>query len=62
MQYNDLPVGRNIDEILRLVQAFQYSDKNGEVCPAKWKKAGDATMKPDAKDALTVKYFEEANK
>jgi peroxiredoxin 1 len=34
---NDLPVGRSVDEILRLVQAFQFSDKHGEVCPAKWK-------------------------
>jgi len=36
MSINDLPVGRNIDEILRLVKAFQYSDKSGEVCPAQW--------------------------
>ncbi|TNV72335.1 hypothetical protein FGO68_gene10037 [Halteria grandinella] len=43
---NDLPVGRNIDESLRLVQAFQYTDKYGEVCPAQWN-PGDATMKPD---------------
>merc|ERR1739838_145398 len=34
---NDLPVGRSVDETLRLVQAFQYVDKNGEVCPAGWK-------------------------
>jgi len=31
---NDLPVGRNIEEILRLVKAFQYTDEFGEVCPA----------------------------
>lgn len=36
MSINDLPVGRNIDEILRLVKAFQYTDKSGEVCPAHW--------------------------
>merc|ERR1719186_23652 len=30
---NDLPVGRSVDETLRLVQAFQYTDKHGEVCP-----------------------------
>ena len=35
-QFNDLPVGRNVDEVLRLVQAFQHSDKHGEVCPSKW--------------------------
>lgn len=43
---NDLPVGRNIDESFRLVQAFQYTDKYGEVCPAQWN-PGDATLKPD---------------
>jgi len=43
---NDLPVGRSIDETLRLVQAFQYTDKYGEVCPSGWK-PGDLTMHPD---------------
>lgn len=33
---NDLPVGRNIDEIIRLVDALQFTDKHGEVCPAGW--------------------------
>ena len=33
---NDLPVGRSVDETLRLVKAFQYTDKHGEVCPANW--------------------------
>ncbi|KAJ3227415.1 dihydrolipoamide dehydrogenase precursor [Clydaea vesicula] len=45
---NDLPVGRNIDELLRLVEAFQYADKHGEVCPIGWKKGGSTidTKKP----------------
>jgi len=43
---NDLPVGRNVDETLRLVQAFQHTDKHGEVCPSGWK-PGDATMFAD---------------
>ncbi|GFY62197.1 peroxiredoxin 1 [Trichonephila inaurata madagascariensis] len=43
---NDLPVGRSVDETLRLVQALQFTDKNGEVCPAGWK-PGEKTMKPD---------------
>lgn len=30
---NDLPVGRSVDETIRLVQAFQHTDTNGEVCP-----------------------------
>lgn len=38
---NDLPVGRSVDETLRLVQAFQYTDKHGEVCPAGWKPGQD---------------------
>jgi alkyl hydroperoxide reductase subunit AhpC len=36
MQFNDLPVGRSVDEVLRLVKAFQYNEKHGEVCPSKW--------------------------
>lgn len=43
---NDLPVGRSVDEIMRLVQAFQFTDKHGEVCPAGWKPGSD-TIKPD---------------
>lgn len=38
---NDLPVGRSVDETLRLVQAFQYTDEKGEVCPAGWKPGQD---------------------
>ncbi|GLE04577.1 hypothetical protein PINS_up013546 [Pythium insidiosum] len=44
MTVNDLPVGRNVDEILRLVEAFQFVDEHGEVCPANWKK-GDPGIK-----------------
>ena len=33
---NDLPVGRSVDETIRLVKGFQYTDKHGEVCPANW--------------------------
>ena len=40
---NDAPVGRSVDEVLRVVQAFQYVDKHGEVCPAGWV-PGKATM------------------
>jgi alkyl hydroperoxide reductase subunit AhpC len=48
MTINDLPVGRSVDETLRLVKAFQFTDKHGEVCPANWTE-GSATMKPDPK-------------
>jgi alkyl hydroperoxide reductase subunit AhpC len=43
---NDLPVGRNVDEAIRLIQAFQYVEKHGEVCPANWTPGAD-TMKAD---------------
>jgi peroxiredoxin (alkyl hydroperoxide reductase subunit C) len=43
---NDLPVGRSVEETLRVVKAFQFVDAHGEVCPANWK-PGSATMKPD---------------
>ncbi len=56
--FNDPPVGRSVDETLRLVQAFQYFDKNGEVCPANWK-PGQPTMKPTYKDS---RAFFAANK
>ena len=45
---NDLPVGRNPDEYIRLVKAFQFTDAHGEVCPANWK-PGEKSMKPDVK-------------
>jgi alkyl hydroperoxide reductase subunit AhpC len=45
---NNLSVGRSVDETLRLVEAYQYTAKHGEVCPAGWTKGKD-TMKPDPK-------------
>jgi len=51
---NDLPVGRSVDETLRLVQAFQFTDKHGEVCPAGWKPGSD-TIKPGVKESK--EYF-----
>ncbi|CAL4320396.1 Alkyl hydroperoxide reductase C [Buchnera aphidicola (Eriosoma grossulariae)] len=35
---NDLPIGRNIKEILRIIDAVKFHEKNGEVCPANWEK------------------------
>jgi len=43
---NDLPLGRNIDEMLRTVDALTFNQKHGEVCPAGWKD-GDSGMKAD---------------
>jgi peroxiredoxin (alkyl hydroperoxide reductase subunit C) len=39
---NDLPLGRNVDEVLRMVDALQHFEENGEVCPANWSKGKDA--------------------
>lgn len=44
---NDLPLGRNVDEALRVIDALQFHEEHGEVCPANWKKGEDA-MKPTA--------------
>ncbi len=45
---NDLPLGRNIDEMIRMVDAMLFTNEHGEVCPANWKE-GDEAMKPDPK-------------
>ncbi len=44
---NDLPLGRNVDEMLRVVDALQFHEKHGEVCPAGWQKGEDG-MTPTA--------------
>ncbi|MFZ2950438.1 MAG: peroxiredoxin [Desulfuromonadaceae bacterium] len=44
---NDLPLGRNVVEALRMVDAVQFSDTHGEVCPANWQE-GEEAMKPTA--------------
>lgn len=44
---NDLPLGRSVDEALRIVDALQFNEENGEVCPADWEK-GQEGMKADA--------------
>ena len=45
---NDLPIGRNVDELLRIIDALQFFEAHGEVCPAGWQK-GKAGMKASAK-------------
>ena len=54
---NDLPLGRNIDELLRLVEALQFHEEHGEVCPAGWNK-GDSGM--DASPEGVAKYLSES--
>lgn len=41
---NDMPIGRSVDEALRVLDALQFTEENGEVCPANWRK-GDTAMK-----------------
>ncbi len=42
---NDMPLGRSVEEIIRLIDALQFTEEYGEVCPANWKK-GDKALKP----------------
>lgn len=51
---NHPDVGRNIDEVLRLVKGYQFAREHGEVCPAQWHEGGD-TIKPDPKKSK--EYF-----
>lgn len=44
---NDLPLGRNVDEALRILDALQFTEEHGDVCPANWKD-GEEGMKPTA--------------
>lgn len=53
---NDLPVGRSVDETLRLIKAFQYTDKHGEVCPANWQ-----PDRPTIDPRNAREYFEKEN-
>jgi len=57
LSHQDFPVGRSIDEVLRLLKAFQFADKNGTVCPSGWQPGAD-TINPKDK----AKYFEKKHK
>lgn len=52
---NDLPLGRNIDELLRLIDALQFHEEHGEVCPAGWQK-GDTGMRANSEGV--ARYLE----
>ncbi|MBC8876085.1 MAG: peroxiredoxin [Planctomycetes bacterium] len=57
---NDLPLGRSVDEALRLVKALQFVEEHGEVCPANWQE-GARTIKPtpdDSKEFFGAEYGE----
>ena len=51
---NDLPLGRSVNEVLRLLDALIFHEEHGEVCPANWKE-GDKSMKPTQEGLAT--YF-----
>ncbi len=59
MTVHDLPLGRSVDEALRELDALQFFEKHGEVCPADWK-PGAATIKPGVKESK--EYFQKAAK
>ena len=51
--FNDRSVGRSVAETLRLVEAFKFTDKHGEVCPANWTSQNNKTINPKE----SSKYF-----
>jgi peroxiredoxin (alkyl hydroperoxide reductase subunit C) len=55
---NDLPIGRSVDETLRVLQAAQFAAQHGEVCPADWRPGG-RSIEPDPKNAL--RFFASAS-
>ncbi|QEP43267.1 peroxiredoxin [Ectothiorhodospiraceae bacterium BW-2] len=57
---NDLPLGRNIDEMLRMIDALQFTEEHGEVCPAGWNK-GDKGMRADS-EGVAAYLAENADK
>jgi len=58
MSVNDLPVGRSVDETLRLLKAFRFVEEHGEVCPAGWDQ-GAPTIKPEP--VASLEYFDKVN-
>ncbi|KAM6266172.1 thioredoxin-dependent peroxide reductase, mitochondrial [Porphyrio hochstetteri] len=58
LSINDLPVGRSVEETLRLVKAFQYVETHGEVCPANWT-PDSPTIKPSPEGSK--EYFEKVH-
>lgn len=52
MHVHDLPVGRSVEETIRVVKAFQFTDEHGEVCPANWEEGADTIDTADKS-----KYF-----
>lgn len=59
MLVNDMPLGRSVDEALRMIDALQFNQQHGEVCPANWTR-GAMTIKANVTDSR--EYFQNANK
>jgi peroxiredoxin (alkyl hydroperoxide reductase subunit C) len=56
---NDLPLGRNMEELIRLFDALQFNEEHGEVCPANWKKGDEGmTASPEGVAAYLAKNAE----
>lgn len=53
---NDLPVGRSVDETLRLIKAFQFADQHGEVCPANWQPKSKSINPSKASEYFESEY------
>lgn len=57
---NDLPLGRNIDEMIRMIEALQFTEAHGEVCPAGWKKGSKGMKASPEGVASYLKEFAKA--
>lgn len=57
MSINDLPVGRNVEEVFRLVKAFQFVESHGEVCPASWTPNSPTVRILNSNQVLFPKYY-----
>lgn len=57
---NDLPLGRNVEEVLRIIDALQHNEENGDVCPVNWTK-GESSIKPTAQ-GISLYFLNNRNK
>lgn len=60
MLVNDLPLGRSVNQAIRMVDALRFFEQNGEVCPANWK-PGEKSMKP-GREGLKLFFKDWANR
>ena len=60
MVVNDEPLGRNMDEVVRILEGWQFFEENGQVCPAGWEKGKKSAFTPGNPDALAAYLSENA--